>query len=272
MDRDSPDALQAYYALGGERARLASALGRVEFERTKEILARHLPPPPAMIADVGGGPGRYARWLVGLGYTVRLRDLVPLHVQQALEDAGTDGLEIDASLGDARDLDLIDGSADVVLLLGPVYHLNQTAARAQCLAEAHRVLRPGGVMFVAAISRWAPRLHAEVVAKLYREWDNLRAAVPDIEATGSMPPLFEGSFTAYLHRPDELRAEIEAAGFECLDLVSVEGIAFALPDLDQRLANELDREVVFDAARALERVPELLGLSPHMLATARKGR
>ena len=271
MDRDPPDALHAYYELGGERERLASGLGQVELERTKEILNRHIPSPPAVVVDVGGGPGRYARWLAGLGHTVHLRDLVPLHVRQALEDAASDGVEIDAAIGDARDLDLPDGSADAVLLLGPLYHLNQASDRARCLTEARRVLRPGGILFVAAISRWAPRLHAEVVARLYREWDNLRAAVPGLEATGHMPPLYEGSFTAFCHRPDELRAEIEGAGLECLDLVSVEGIAFALSDLEERLANELDREVLLDAARALERVPELLGLSPHMVATARKG-
>jgi hypothetical protein len=50
----------------------------------------------------------------------------------------------------------------------------------------------------------------------------------------------------------------------------VEGLAFALPDLDERLADATDRAVVLDAARALERVPELLGLSPHLLATARR--
>lgn len=275
MGTDSPDtrpsdALQAYYALGGERTRLGDGLGQVEFERTKEILVRHLPPPPAVIADVGGGPGRYARWLAGLGYTVRLRDLVSLHIEQALEDAGADGLGLDAAVGDARDLDLPDGSADALLLLGPLYHLTGAADRAQCLAEARRVLRPGGITFVAAISRWAARLHAEFAAALYRQLDNLREAVPGVEATGIMPPLHEGGFTGYCHRPNELRTEIEAAGLECLDLVSVEGIAFALPDLDERLANDLDREVVFEVTRALERVPELLGIGPHLLATARK--
>ena len=85
-----------------------------------------------------------------------------------------------------------------------------------------------------------------------------------------MPPLFEGSFSAYCHRPDELRTEVEAAGFECLDLVSCEGIAFALSDLGERLGAPEDREVVFDAARALERVPELLGIGPHLVATARR--
>jgi SAM-dependent methyltransferase len=270
MTAEPADAVQDYYRRGGEQSRLEDGLGLVEFERTREILLRRLPPPPAVVADIGGGPGRYALWLAGLGYTVRLRDIVPLHIEQAVLSAEAASLTVDAAVGDARDLDLADGSVDAVLLLGPLYHLTDPADRNRCLEEACRVLRPGGVLFVAAFSRWAARLQAEVVRTLYRSLDNLRAAVPGVEATGVMPPLFKGSFLAYCHRPDELREEVEAAGLECLDLVSVEGIAFALSDLDERLRTPQDRDVVFDAARALERVPELLGIGPHLVATARR--
>lgn len=131
-----------------------------------------------------------------------------------------------------------------------MYHLTDPTDRGLCLREARRILRPGGIAFVAAISRWAPRLRAEVARALYRQVENLRRETPGVEATGVMPPLFEGSFAGYCHRPDELRAEVEAAGLDCLDLVSVEGIAFALADLDERLSNDIDREVVLDAARA----------------------
>jgi SAM-dependent methyltransferase len=268
---DEPDGtLQSHYALGGEEGRLDRPLGIVEFERTKELVGRHLPPPPARVADIGGGPGRYASWLAALGYEVALRDLVPLHVEQALAAARAEGLTIDAAVGDARALDLPDESVDAVLLLGPMYHLAVRSDRLRCLEEARRALKPGGVAFVAAISRWAPRLHAEVARALYREMPNMRAETPAVEATGVMPPLFPGSFLGYCHRPEELRAEVEDAGLECVDLVSIEGIAFALSDLEARLQDQLDRAVVLDAARALERVPELLGIGPHLLATARR--
>lgn len=116
---DPIDTLQAHYALGGEQARLARGLGIVEFERTKEIIHRHLPSPPTVVADIGGGPGRYSLWLASLGHEVRLRDVVPLHVDQALADATASGHAIDAAVGDARRLDLADESVDAVLMLGP---------------------------------------------------------------------------------------------------------------------------------------------------------
>ncbi len=263
-------ALRAYYSLGKEEGRLGAGLGAVEFERTQEVVLRHLPSKPAMVADIGSGPGRYALWLASLGYEVLLRDIVPLHIEQALTAARDAGVSIDAQVGDARLLDLPDGCADAVLLLGPMYHLPDAADRERCLREARRVLRPGGIAYVAAISRWSPRLHAQLVRRGYRDYPNMADELPGVEQTGVMPPLVEGGFVGYTHRPGDLRREVESAGFACLDLVAVEGLAFALPDLDERLADETDRAVVLEAARVIERVPELLGLRPHLLATARR--
>jgi len=269
-DYDVISALHEHYALGQEQGRLARPLGRVEFERTMEIVLRHLPLPPAVVADVGAGPGAYALWLASLGYRVILRDLVQLHVEQATADAAAAGFTIDSGVADARNLDLPDESVDAVLLLGPMYHLELERDRLRSLEEARRILKSDGVVYVAAISRWAPRLHGEVVNTLYREFNGMQAVTTRVEASGMLPPLGPGGFAGYCHRPDELRAEIEAAGLDCSDIVSVEGIAFALSDLDVRMENAIDRAVVLDAARALERVPELLGLGPHLLATARR--
>src|SRR5919106_917943 len=76
--------MRAYYEQGKERDRLAGSKGALEFERTTEILQRRMPPAPAAVADIGGGPGRYALWLAELGYTVQHRDLMDLHVDQLL--------------------------------------------------------------------------------------------------------------------------------------------------------------------------------------------
>ena len=75
--------IRRYYELGLERDRLTQGHSRVEFERTKELLTRFLPNPPARVLDVGGGPGTYAAWLADRSYDVRLVDAMPLHVEQA---------------------------------------------------------------------------------------------------------------------------------------------------------------------------------------------
>jgi SAM-dependent methyltransferase len=264
---DPADTVAAHYALGRERDRLTGGRGVLEFERTREVVLRRLPATPATVADVGGGPGRYALWLAGLGYRVEHRDLLPLHVDQLRADAASHHL-IHTAVGDARQLDLGDGAADAILLLGPLYHLRQRRDRLQALREARRVVRPGGPVFVAAISRWAPRLDGVLRLRLYESRSEVRELVTEVERTGWMSPLGSDSFSAYCHRPGQLRAELGAAGLEVADLVSVEGMAFAPSDLDERMADPVARTVVLEAARALERVPELLGVGPHLLATA----
>ena len=259
--------MRTYYERGEESERLADgAVGQLEFERTKEIVLRGLPSPPAVVADIGGGPGRYTHWLAGLGYQVLHRDLMPLHVAQLQRSRDASAL-IDSAVADARDLDLADASVDAVLLLGPLYHLLDRADRVRALAEAARVVRPGGPVFAAAITRWAARIDGMLRERIYLAHPQVLGLIDEVDRTGLLPALQEGGFSAFCHRPGELRAELAEAGLEVTDLVSVEGPAFILGDLDARLADPADWRVALDVARAIERVPELLGLGPHLLGT-----
>jgi 2-polyprenyl-3-methyl-5-hydroxy-6-metoxy-1,4-benzoquinol methylase len=263
-----PD-VSAYYGRGGERNRLESPQGRLEFTRTKEILRRHLPSPPATLADVGGGAGSYSVWLAKEGYRVLLRDLMPLHIDQAIEGATDEGVKLDVAVCDARALDIGTDEVDAVLLLGPLYHLPDRDDRIKALSEALRIARPGAPVFVAAISRWAPLLDG-LAQRLYRDYPDATALLDQVIDTGVLAPLFPGSFTGFCHRPDELVAETIEAGLECVDLVTVEGLAFAFPDLAERWGDPVDQEAVLDAVRRIERAEELMGLGPHLLLTARK--
>ena len=96
--------VRAYYDRGEEQARLTEQPS-LELVRTRVLLERYLPPPPARVLDVGGGAGVYASWLAALGYQVHLIDPVALHVEQARAGGG-----FTADVGDARHLDEADDS------------------------------------------------------------------------------------------------------------------------------------------------------------------
>src|SRR5262249_4633048 len=108
------DEVAAYYAQGLERDRLDTGAGALALARTQLLLERYLPAPPAVVADVGGGPGRYAVWLAERGYRVHLVDPVPLHVEQARAAArGRPGATLaSAEVGDARALQLAEASVN----------------------------------------------------------------------------------------------------------------------------------------------------------------
>jgi ubiquinone/menaquinone biosynthesis C-methylase UbiE len=266
--------ITAFYSRGLERDRLTGGPGALEFARTQELLERYLPAPPVVIADIGGGPGRYAVWLAERGYRVHLVDPVPLHIEQARSAVnGRSGVRLaTAEVGDARALSLPDASVDAVLLLGPLYHLPERAHRLKVLAEARRVCRPGGVVLAAAISRFASTLDG--LRGGYLEDPAFAAiAASDRHDGEHHNPTGDPAYftTAYFHRPEELAAECTEAGLVHEASLAVEGAAWLLPDLDARLADTRRRAVLLDAIAALEAEPTLIGVSAHLVAVARRG-
>jgi SAM-dependent methyltransferase len=257
-----------HYADGVERDRLDAGMGRLERIRTQELLERWLPPAPAVVLDVGGGPGNYAVPLAAAGYAVHLLDPVPLHAEQAVRSG--DRLA-SVSRADARAVPFGDATVDAVLLMGPLYHLVDRTDRLAALREAGRVVRPGGVVVVAVISRWASALSG-VHSGFLREEEFARIVADDL-ATGvhRNPGNRPGWFTTtYFHRPEELTAELEEAGLAVDGPVGVEGLGGAAPDIDALLDDDAARERVLDVLRRTEREPALLGMSSHLLAAGRR--
>ena len=154
--------VQALYDGDPEREWLRRDRHRTEFAVTLRVLDAHLPLAPARVLDCGGGPGRYAIELARRGYAVTLFDLSPEELAMAREKADEAGVTLAGfEQGTAADLQrFADSTFDAVLLMGPLYHLLDEAERRQVLKEAYRVVKPGGPVFVAFITRYAGHRYA----------------------------------------------------------------------------------------------------------------
>ena len=176
-----------------------------------------------------------------------------------------------AALGDARQLDVADETFDVVLLFGPLYHLTERRERLDALAEARRVLVPGGLLLSAHISRFASACDGIRDGGLRNP---AFAAIVDrdlIDGIHLNPTNRVDWFTtAYLHRPEEIRWEIEEAGLRFDNLVAVEGPGWMGHDPDAWLDDDAARERLLDVLRRLETEPSLIGASAHILSVAHR--
>jgi GrpB-like predicted nucleotidyltransferase (UPF0157 family)/ubiquinone/menaquinone biosynthesis C-methylase UbiE len=259
--------VRAYYERYEEETRLAGGSSQLEFERTKEILARHLPPSPARVLDVGGAAGVYSLWLASLGHEVHLVDASGRLVEEAKRRSALAAKPIRSMrVGNACALDDPSESTDVVLVMGPLYHLTSAAEREAALAEAFRVLHYGGFVAVAAISRYASALDG-LAHNLSLDPDFVAIRDQDLRDgqhrnPGNHPYYFT---TAYFHMPDGLRDELAAAGFDEPRVLGVEGPGWLLSDFDERWADTAKRNVILDTARALEAEPAVIGASAHLL-------
>ena len=266
--------INAYYELGLEEERLFNlAEGVLERVRTMEILERYLPGSPAVVLDVGGGPGAYSLWLARLGYEVYLVDPVPSHLEQA-KAGSTKQPQTPIQgyvLGDARALDFADAFADVVLLLGPLYHLTERADRLRALREAYRCLKPGGCMFAVGISRYASTLSGMVDGH-FEDPDFVAIARQDMRDGQHRNPTGVASYftTSFFHHPDELREEVREAGFRVEALLVVEGPAILLQDLGEQWQDPVRWERLLEATRWLEAEPAVLGVTGHLIAVGVK--
>ena len=203
MSRD----FKEHYEGADEASRLREGVGALEFARSREVIARFLPAACARVLDIGGGPGAYAGWLSEGGHEVLLVDPVVRHVEEARRRG------IAAVVGDARALPWGSPPVDLVLLQGPLYHLIERADRLKALEEARRVLREGGVVVAAAISRYASLIDG-LVRGFWRDPEFSSILAEDLRSGQHRNPTSRLDFftTAFFHRPEELRGELQEAG------------------------------------------------------------
>jgi ubiquinone/menaquinone biosynthesis C-methylase UbiE len=263
--------IDRFYSNASEETRLQMGLGPLEFERNKELILRYLTKKRSVILDVGGGPGLYAAWLAELGHSVHLIDPVKKHIEQAGKRAAGLKNPFTVLLAESQRLDFPDSKADVVILHGPLYHLQQKQERLRAIREAKRSLKKGGYVLGFAINRSASTIacllngliHNKAFFEMCREELSSGHHHPPAKWPGVLPK-------AYFHDPVELQKEFEEAGLECVALNAVEGCVWLDKDYFQNRSAPEKSNVLKALLKLTEQDTSLLAFSPHMMIAARK--
>jgi SAM-dependent methyltransferase len=272
------DTVRDYYARFGDRewTRLENPDdGAVEFAVTKYILDKYLPP-KARILDIGGGPGRYAIWLAKRGHRVVLADLSPELLEIAHNKISQEGVGSkieDVNVADARDLSPWENeSFDAALCLGPFYHLPDSAEREQAAAELSRVLRPGGLAFVALMPRYAFLRRTLAIPD-----ERCHLAQPDFVERLLQDGVFyndiPGRFTCgWGANPNEVAPFFEKFGLSALTLLATEGIIVDIQRCLIELAESdpLTYQAAFEVVVNIADDPSILGMATHLLYVGKK--
>jgi ubiquinone/menaquinone biosynthesis C-methylase UbiE len=262
--------VEAHYNRNAEREWERLERHRTEYAVTCRVLDEFLPHPPGRILDVGGGPGRYTLRLTKMGYHVTLLDLSQASLDLALEKATQEGVYLPVPIrGDATALPAeFDGLFDAVLLMGPLYHLLAADDRLAAVREAHRVLRPGGLLFAAFITRFAPL--RDLAVRLPQWILDHPERFQQLLDEGLNPAYESSNFPdSYFILPEDIAPLMETDGFHMEALQGCEGLIAGHEETVNALDGELWAAWV-DLNYRLGREPSLYGAADHLLYVGSK--
>ncbi len=255
---DEIEQIQKTYELFDEDSRLnRGKAARVEFLTTVRYIEKYLAP-GAKILDVGAGAGEYSLYFARKGYEVCALELSPNNIK-AFESKLTGEDPIELVQGNAVDLGrYADASFDIVLVLGPLYHLHGEADRQKCIAEAKRVCKPGGKLFFAFIGNDMVFLTELCYQQDYfanGDYDKETFALED--------------FPFVFHTVPECRDMLWRGGVHILHEVAADGASELLADRINAMDEENYAQYLRYHAYICEK-PELLGMSNHLLFVGEK--
>ncbi|MBC7001062.1 methyltransferase domain-containing protein [Photobacterium sp. BZF1] len=240
---------------------------RMEFDTTMHALHGWLTP-GARVTELGAATGRYSLTFAQMGCKVTAVELVPDQVRILREKAAESDIDIDIHQGSACEVPFIaDNSQDLCVILGPLYHLQTEQARKQVMEEAMRILKPGGVMAVAYISRFfVAGLFAQHFPHLITPQilDQLQG-----EGLVSSPEAAQFFNVGYFATPNEMEQLVDTHGFAIERHIATDGFGrYLASGINHFSPDQYDAWLAYHLKSCDE--PSLLGASNHGLVIARK--
>jgi ubiquinone/menaquinone biosynthesis C-methylase UbiE len=254
-----------------ESDRLGQHVFQLEKNRTQEIILRYLKPSMS-IADIGGATGAYSFWLHDMGHKVHLLDAAEFHVEAATKTSIIENKPLASiSLGDARELPYDDEQFDLVVLFGPLYHLQEKEDRIKAIAEAKRVLKKNGILLAATITRYASLFDGFWQGFIDDPaFENILKG--DLDDGNHFNPVNHPMYftDAHFHTQKEIEEEFITSGFINYEIKAVEGFGWLIPDFEKRWNDKQTREQMLVYIRETENDPIMIGISAHVMTIAKK--
>ncbi len=267
MDKET---IKSYYAGGVEKQRLI--LDKLEGIRSKEIIERYLPKQKIDIIDIGGATGFYSFWLQQMGHRVTLLDLTPENIDEAKAYAKSSGIELAGyEVGDATNMAMAENQFDLALLMGPLYHLTDRSERVKSLSETKRVLKPGGIMLAAIISRYASLIDG--FSRNLVDDDRFFSLLNNDLDNGIHINKTENAeyfTTAFFHTVEEIKEEVKDSGLKFSKLIAVESFAWIIKNFSERISDEKYMAKLRQVVNKVESNDDLVAMSPHIIVVAEK--
>jgi ubiquinone/menaquinone biosynthesis C-methylase UbiE len=254
-----------------ETDRLGQHVFQLEKIRSQEIIQRYLKS-SMNIADIGGATGAYSFWLHDMGHNVHLLDAAEFHIEAATKISITENKPLASiSLGDARKLPFDDEKFDLVLLFGPLYHLQQKDDRIKTIAEAKRVLKNDGIILAATITRYASLFDGFWQGFIDDPaFENILKQ--DLEDGNHFNPVNHPMYftDAHFHTQEEIKEEFTSAGFAEFNSIAIEGFGWLVPDFIKKWNDEDSKSKMLQYVKQTENDQIMTGISAHVMTIARK--
>ncbi|MCT4686653.1 class I SAM-dependent methyltransferase [Vallitalea sp.] len=261
-----------YYNEYDEEGRLTTNNARkVELLTTTRVLDEIIPS-NSKIIDVAAGTGVYAFHYASKGHKVFAGDIVPKHVnimnRKLEEHSCKEELNIETGVLNAIDLSQFkDNSFDVVLCMGPIYHLLTEVDRKKCISECLRVLNKGGLLVVAYINKHF------IMPMLMKGNDELLNSelVDKIVIDGIIRDGDKDCFwtDAYFTSPREVEEMMEQFDIQEVEHIGTDGISPLLREyVDNLSEDEFKIWLEYHIQNCKEK--SILGMSNHGLYICRK--
>ncbi|TYR35829.1 class I SAM-dependent methyltransferase [Sphingobacterium phlebotomi] len=263
--------IELFYNKASEETRLEKGMGVFEFERIKCLVEKYISVSPFKIIDVGGGTGKYSEWLAKKGHQVHLVEPISKHIKIAQGRANKLKHKFSVHLGESRKLPFPNNYADLVILHGPLYHLQNREDRDLTICEAKRVLKSGGIILGFAINYTASTL-VGLLSGLIHKRSFFEMCKEELTTGKHNPPddfpwlLAE----AFYHRPEQLKDEFIHQGLTHLDTYAVEGMIWLDKDFFANISDHKKRNTLLALIQLTENDDSLLSFSPHLMIAVQK--